>query len=68
MTVKELKELLKKYDEDSNLKIEVKTFSSKAESIIDTTEEEIQIVKSEICVDGVLDYKCVYLSITIYRD
>lgn len=67
MTVKELKNLLKKCDDENMVKIKVKHFSVKAEEIIDETIEEPVEAIQQIFL-GNQDNDTFMLSITLYED
>lgn len=67
MTVNELKNLLKKCDDENMVKIKVKHFSVKAEEIIDETIEEPKEATHQIFLEN-QDNDTFMLNITLYED
>lgn len=67
MTVKELKDLLKKCNDEDLVKINVRKFSDKKQEIVDETYEEPQQAKYEIYLDNV-EQDTFILSVTLYED
>jgi len=67
MTVKELKNFLKKCDDENTVKIKVRYFSEKAEDFIDETIEEPEEATYQIFLEN-QDNDTFMLSITLYKD
>lgn len=67
MTLKELKEELKKYNDDSILKIKVKKFSESQVQIVDETTEDLDKITFEHFLDN-SDYDYVNLEVTLYEE
>lgn len=67
MTVKELKNFLKKCDDENTVKIKVRYFSGKAEDFIDETIEEPEEAIHQIFLEN-QDNDIFMLSITLYED
>ena len=67
MIVKELKNLLKKCNDEDLVKINVRKFSNKEEEIIDETYEEPQLAIYEVYLDNV-EQDSFVLSVTLYED
>lgn len=67
MTVKELKNLLKKCNDEDLVKINVRKFSDKKQEIVDETYEEPQQAIFEIYLDNA-EQDTFVLSITLYED
>lgn len=67
MIVKELKDLLKKCNDEDLVKINVRKFSNKKEEIVDETYEEPQLAIYEVYLDNV-EQDTFVLSVTLYED
>lgn len=67
MTVLELKNLLKKCNDEDLVKIQVKKFSDKKQEIIDETFEDPNVAMYEVYLDNEGDDTFI-LSITLYED
>ena len=67
MTVKELKDLLQKCNDEDLVKINVRKFSNKKEEIVDETYEEPQLAIYEVYLDNV-EQDSFVLSVTLYED
>lgn len=67
MTVSELKNLLKKCNDEDLVKIKVRKFSDKKQEIVDETYEEPQIAIYETYLDNEEEDTFI-LSVTLYED
>ncbi|MCI9434054.1 MAG: hypothetical protein HFI86_02095 [Bacilli bacterium] len=67
MTVKDLIIELKKYNEDSEIKIHLKKYSTSQDKIVDNTYEDITKITHEHHLDNT-DSDLLGLEITIYED
>lgn len=67
MIVKELKDLLKKCNDEDLVEINVRKFSNKKEKIVDETYEEPQLAIYEVYLDNVKQDTFV-LTVTLYED
>ena len=67
MIVKELKDLLKKCNDEDLVKINVRKFSNKKEEIVDETYEDPQLALYEVYLDNV-EQDSFVLSVTLYED
>ena len=67
MIVKELKDLLKKCNDEDLVKINVRKFSDKKQEIVDETYEEPQQAKYEVYLDQT-EQDTFVLTVTLYED
>lgn len=67
MTVEELKDILKKCNDEDIVKIEIRKFSTSKEENLDITHEEIYKVDYEIYIDNSSDDSLI-LCTTLYEE